>query len=144
MPQTTQQSRCTIAQHRAAQIGAAFEGASNVTGMLALGSAAGTAISGAGEGVTFGLDTPVTVTFGSMTTFFGAASFGSGAAASALNSFARGNGTAMRDFNWTQLTNLAATVAAGKIPGVKNWAEVIGDLAEQAADLAVTGGEACQ
>jgi hypothetical protein len=54
-----------------------------------------------------------------------------------LNSSASGNLTAVANFGWSQLTNLAVTAAASKIPGVEHWAETIGDLAERGADLAL-------
>ena len=44
----------------------------------------------------------------------------------------------------SQLAYLAAKAAASKLPLVKPWVERIGDLAEQAADLAMKAKEACQ
>ena len=104
----------------------------------------GVVVSGAGEGVTFGGDTPVTITFGSIAGFFGSASFGTGAAGAALNSFARGNLGSIRSFDWGQLTNLAAKAAASRIPFVKPWAETIGNLAEQGTHLAAHAQEVCR
>lgn len=50
----------------------------------------------------------------------------------------------MWNFNVTQLTNLAAKAAASKLPHLKPWADRIGDLAEQAADLAMKAKDGCQ
>jgi hypothetical protein len=47
------------------------------------------------------------------------------------------------NFGLSQLANFAAA-AASKIPGIKPWADRIGDLAGQAADLAHQAKEACQ
>lgn len=142
-PQGPQKPRCTAAQQSAAALAKAFDKASSATGWIAFGSGVGTALAGAGEGISFGGDTPVTITFGSMTTFFGVASFATGAMGSALNSFASGNMDAARDFNSSQVTNLIAQAATSRIPLVARWAETIGDLAEQAADLGATAKEAC-
>jgi hypothetical protein len=138
-----QSKGCTAAQAAAALAAKGFENASTAAGWIAFGGGVGTVVSGAGEGVTFGGDTPVTIAFGSITGFFGTASFGTGAAAAALNSFASGNLGSIRRFDWSQLTNIAATAAASKIPFVKPWADTIGDLAEQGADLAAKAQEAC-
>jgi len=140
----SQASRCTAAQQAAASLARAFDNASRATGWIAFGSAVGTALAGAGEGISFGGDTPITITFGSMTTFFGTASFTTGAIASALHSFASGDMTAVRNFNSSQVANLIAQAASSRIPLVGRWAETIGDLAEQAADLGATATEACQ
>jgi hypothetical protein len=90
------------------------------------------------------LDTPVTITFGSATSFFATGSFLTGSAAAVLNSFASGNVQFTLDFNWSQLTNVATTAAARKIPGVGSWAETIGNLAEQGRDMATNASEACR
>ena len=45
--------------------------------------------------------------------------------------------TALQSFNYSQLANIAAKAAASRIPIVKPWADRVGDLAEQACDLAV-------
>jgi RHS repeat-associated protein len=135
---------CTASQQAAAKLANAFANASSSTGWIAFASGVGTLLAGAGEGVTFGGDTPVTITFASIATFFSTASFATGAMASTLNSFASGNMDAVQDFNSSQVTNLVAQTAASKIPLVARWAETIGDLAEQAADLSVTATEACR
>ncbi|MES1190872.1 MAG: SpvB/TcaC N-terminal domain-containing protein [Steroidobacter sp.] len=135
---------CTAAQNLAAQLSARLESISSQTGWLAFGSTLGTAISGAGEGVTFGIDTPVTVSFGSMDLFFSTTSFVTGAAASTLKSFANGNLDAVRDFNGSQVTNLSVAAMAKNVPGGARWAEVIGGLAEQIADVTQKAKEACQ
>ena len=116
---------------------------STVTGWFAFGSGLGVASAGAGEGVTVGTDTPVTVSFGAATGFFGTASFITGAGAKALNAFANGNLTAMRNFNGSQVTNLLASAAARKVPGLDRWAETLGDLAERAHDLATEEEALC-
>jgi RHS repeat-associated protein len=135
---------CTAAQQTAATLAKSLENASQTTGWIALGFGVGTAVAGAGEGVSLGFDTPVTITFGSATGFFSTSSFLTGSAAAVLNSFASGNIQSMLDFNWSQLVNVATTAAASKIPGVGAWAETIGNLAEQGRDLATNASEACQ
>jgi hypothetical protein len=87
---------------------------------------------------------PATITAGVVTGFFGDVSLATGAGAAAANSFARGNTAALRNFNWSQLANLAAKAAASKIPGLKPWAETIGDVAGEGVDLATKAKEACQ
>jgi RHS repeat-associated protein len=134
---------CTAAQQAAATLAKSFDNASQTTGWIALGFGFGTAVAGAGEGVSLGLDTPVTITFGSATGFFATSSFLTGSAAAVLNSFASGNVQSMLDFNWSQLTNVAATAAASKIPGVGPWAETVGNLAEQGRDMSTNAAEAC-
>jgi hypothetical protein len=138
-----QESRCTAAQQAAAGLAAAFENASKTTGWIALGFGLGAALSGAGEGVSLGLDTPVTISFGSAASFFGTSSFLTGSAAAVLSSFASGNIQSMLNFNWGQLINVATAAAASKIPGVEPWAETIGDLAEQGRDMSTNAPEAC-
>jgi RHS repeat-associated protein len=135
---------CTAAQQVAAQLAKSFESASKSSGWIAFGTGVATALSGAGEGITFGGDTPVTITFGSMTGFFGTASVITGGAAGALNSFASGNLTSLNNFGWSQLANLTAKAAASRIPAVERWSETIGDLAEQASDLTQNAAEVCQ
>ena len=108
------------------------------------GNGSRSVLAGAGEGITFGLDTPVTVTFGSITTFFGTASLGTKSAATALDSFASGNTDALAAFNFSQLANVTAQMAAHKIPGLNRWSDSLGNLAEQGADLAVGAKEACR
>lgn len=136
--------QCTEAQQAAAQLAQSLDRVSDVTGWLSLGSGALTVVSGAGEGVTFGTDTPVTISFAGMTGFFGTSSFGTGALAATLNSFASGNTGALMNFDASNLINLSANAAASKVPGVRAWADTIGDLVEKATDLAVKANEACQ
>jgi RHS repeat-associated protein len=136
--------KCSAAQQAAARLAAALQNTSDTTKWIGVGFGMGTILAGAGEGVSLGIDTPVTITFGSATTFFGTASFLTGAAASMANAFASGNATALLNFNWSNLVNVASTAAASKIPGIGHWAETIGNLAEQGADLAMTGTDACQ
>jgi hypothetical protein len=50
----------------------------------------------------------------------------------------------MWNFDASQLANLAAKAAASKLPLVQPWAARIGDLAEQAADLALKAEEGCR
>lgn len=138
-----QKPACTAAQQLAANLASAFENTSKTTGWAAFRFGVGTALAGAGEGVSLGIDTPVTVTFGSATTFFGTASFLTGGTASILNSFASGNLTAMQNFDWGHLINFASTAAASRIPGVEPWAETIGHLAEQGFELSTSAGEVC-
>jgi hypothetical protein len=126
----------TLAQRDAAHLGAMLETVSWQTGSwqadaIGFASGVGAALAGVGEGPTTGLDTPVTVTFGSMTGFFGTASVATGLGASALNAFAAGNLASIRSFGWSHLTEIAAHAAASKIPMLHHWAETIGSLAEQ-------------
>jgi hypothetical protein len=75
---------------------------------------------------------------------FGTASVFTGEAGAALKSFASGNLTALQDFGWGQLTNLAAKAAASKIPTIEPWSDTIGDLAERASDLTNSAQEVCR
>ena len=144
MPQTTQPTQeCTAAQQAAGQLGSSFESVSRVSGALGFATGIGTVVAGAGEGITFGGDTPVTLTFGSMTGFFGTASFVTGAGAAALNSFANGNMAALGNFNYSHLADIAVTAAASRVPGIASWAEIIGHLAEQGTAVSLTAQEAC-
>ena len=136
-------SKCTAAQQYATTLASGFESASKTSGWLAFGAVLGTAISGAGEGFTFGGDTPVTVSFGAATDFFGTVSLTTGTIVSGLNSFAAGNTNALSNFDWNHLAGIAATAAASRIPGLASWAETIGHLVEQGADLANRAGVVC-
>jgi RHS repeat-associated protein len=138
-----QPPQCTAYQQVAAQLANILDNASEQADWLAAGSFLGTVLSGVGEGVTFGADTPVTVTFGTATTFFGTVSTVTGAGGAALKSYASGNTSALQNFNWSNLTNIVTAAAASKIPYLDKWADLIGDLAEQAADLALKSEEAC-
>jgi RHS repeat-associated protein len=137
------QQQCTAAQQTAAQLATLFDNASTESGWLAFGSGVGTAASGAGEGITFGGDTPVTITFASLTAFFGTTSAVTSLAAGTLNAFAQGNTTALQNFVWSSLVNLATTAAASKIPGMERWAATLGDLASKAFDVTHNAEEAC-
>jgi RHS repeat-associated protein len=138
-----EQQKCTELQQAAANLAKFLDTTSSESGWIATGTGIGTVFAGVGEGLTFGFDTPVTITFGSLTGFFGTTSLVTGAGAAALNSFAGGNTTALQNFEWSQLANLAAKAAATGIPLLKPWADTIGDLAEQGADLSVAAAEAC-
>ena len=135
---------CKALQKTAARLATTFENASTATGALAFGSGVVTALSGAGEGVTFGLDTPVTVSFVTLTGFFGTASTVTGQVGAALNSFAAGNLTALRGFGWGRLANLSVMAAASRIPVAARWSDALGDLAEQATELSNNAQEACR
>lgn len=136
---------CSAAQKQAAHLAEAFENAERLSEALAVGSGLGTALSGAGEGPSFGFDTPVTVSFGAATTFFSEASFFSGAAAAALNSFASGNLNALGNFDFNKFLDMAATALAAKVPGVSEFAsDIIGKLVGQGASLAEEARKACQ
>jgi len=142
-PIQARRSPCFGARLQAAQLAKAFENASTAAGLISLGAGIGTAVSVAGEGITLGLDTPVTITFGSVSGFFGASGFGAGAAAAVLNSFARGDIASIRSFDFNQLSNLAAQAASSRIPFLKPYAELIGDLAEKGAGIAAASEEVC-
>jgi len=145
-PQSNQQrqQQCTAAQQEAAQLASAFEGVSRVSDLYALGSGLGTLLAGAGEGITFGADTPITITFGSAATFFGGAALVTSAAASALNSFASGNLNSLGSFDLSHLGGIGASAIASRIPGVGSFAENILNLAEKASAIAAAAQEACQ
>jgi len=146
LPQSNQQrqQQCTAAQQEAAQLASAFEGVSRVSDLYALGSGLGTLLAGAGEGITFGADTPITITFGSAATFFGGAALVTSAAASALNSFASGNLNSLGSFDLSHLGGIGASAIASRIPGVGSFAENILNLAEKASAIAAAAQEACQ
>ena len=93
---------CTQLQKEAAYIANNLEKMHQDAELLGFGSGLGAALAGAGEGVTFGIDTPVTVTFGSATGFFSVASILTGAAAATLDSWASGDSTALAKFDFTQ------------------------------------------
>jgi hypothetical protein len=112
--------------------------------LFALGTGLAAAVSGAGEGVTFGVDTPVTISFGSATAFFATESAITGGAAAALNSFANGNTAALASFDVSSLTDTAVSGIAEKIPGVGSYAEVAGQLAGQVADVVNAARGACE
>ena len=135
---------CTALQQEAVQLANALDKTSTSTGWLAFASGAATVLAGAGEGFTFGGDTPVTITFGTAAAFFTTASNITGGGAAYLNSFARGNSISVANFGLSQLANFAAAATSSKIPGIRPWADRIGDLAGQAADLAHQASEACQ
>jgi hypothetical protein len=109
-----------------------------------LGAGVTTAVSAVGEGVTFGADTPVTIAFGSITGFFTTTSTITGGTGADLNSFAGGNLTALQNFGWGQIANLAAKAAASRIPTLEPWSDTIGDLAERASDLTHSAQEVCR
>jgi RHS repeat-associated protein len=139
-----QRPLCTALQAQAAKLGGFLDNVSTTSGWIAFGTGAGTVLAGVGEGPTGGVDTPGTITLGGMTDFFGTVSVVSGGAAATLDSYAAGDTRAMWNFNVSQLANLAAKAAASRLPLVKPWADRIGDLAEQAADLALKAKEGCR
>jgi len=138
------QQKCSETQRAAANLAKAFEHEAHIADFFAVGAGLGAGLAGAGEGVTFGGDTPVTITFGSATVFFGGVSFASGAIASSLNAFASGNARALVNFNFTQAESAIATAAAHRVPGLGEFSDAIGELAGQAADLATQSVEVCQ
>jgi RHS repeat-associated protein len=135
---------CTAAQQAAANLAKLFDAASTDSMWLGFGFGAGAILAGAGEGITLGGDTPFTLTFGSLTTFFGTTSALTGSASAALNAYASGNTSAIWKFNWSGLATLAATAASSKLPFLKPWADRIGDLAGKGADLAAKAKDPCQ
>jgi RHS repeat-associated protein len=135
---------CTELQQAAADLAGALEQLSQTSDLFALGSGLGTALAGAGEGVTFGADTPVTITFGSATAFFTTTSFVTGGAAATLKAFASGDATSLANFDFSQAEGLVAAAAASRIPGVGDFADTIGNLTEQAVGLAQQAQEVCQ
>ncbi len=91
-----------------------------------------------------GFDTPVTVTFGLMTAYFGTAATVTGVFAAGLNSFAGGNLSAINSFNESHLVGLGAFAVSSKIPSISSLQEVIAGLSEQAASVVAKAKEACQ
>lgn len=89
--------KCTAAQQKAAAFAKILDKNSKVAGAIALGGAIGTALAGAGEVASAGLDTPLTIALGATTSYFGAVSIVESGGASAFNSFARGNMQALGD-----------------------------------------------
>jgi len=140
----SKQAKCTAARQAAAQLAKSLEHVSHVSGILGALSGVGTFVAVAGEGPTFGFDTPVTVTFGSMTAYFGTAATVTGVFAAGLNSFAGGNLSAINSFNVSHLVGLGASAASSKIPGISGLQEVIAGLSEQAASVVAKAKEACQ
>jgi len=134
---------CTAAQRMAAEVGNALEEQATTAKWVAFGSGIAAVLSGGGEGFTFGADTPFTISFSSTATFFGGASVVAGTAASVLKSIAAGNTKAIRNFDWTHLSELAATAAASRVPFIGPWAETVGRLAGQAAEISATAEEVC-
>src|SRR4029077_15386698 len=94
---------CTTAQQRAAHLATAFDNLSSTTGLISAGSYLVGLIGVAGEGITLGGDTPITITFASMGVVFGGVSTASGEAAAALRSFARGDLAALHRFNFQHI-----------------------------------------
>lgn len=134
---------CSQLQKAAANLARQLEAVSRTADYAAIGSALATGLAGAGEGVTFGADTPVTISFGSATAFFSEASFVTGGGAAVLNSFASGNNRALVNFNFTQAEGAIAAVGASRIPGVGKFADLVGELTGQATSLATQAVEAC-
>ena len=139
-----QQQPCTVLQAAASQLGSLLNQMSDQAGELAFASGAMTLLAGLGEGATFGLDTPGTITAAMVTEFFTSVSFVTGSAGAIFNSYAGGNTGALSQFNKSQLVNLATTAAASHIPGLKQWADRLGDVVEKAYDLSTESGEGCQ
>jgi len=67
-----------------------------------------------------------------------------GGIAAGLNSFASGNMTAVKNFNFSQLESIAATASASRIPVLKPWADRIGDLYGKLVDVTAKAKEACR
>jgi hypothetical protein len=143
-PTAPQNQKCTEAQQKAAALAKQFDQVSTATGWLAFASGVGTVIAAGGEEVTFGLDTPGTVTLGSMTSYFTSVSYVTGATAATLNSFASGNTAAMWQFGASQTYGALTAGIAGKLPAIKRWADRVGDLTEQAQELASESQEPCE
>lgn len=134
--QPTSQNPCTVLQKEAEDMAEVANDVSDTSSWIAFASGAATALAGFAEVPSGGLDTPATMTAFALTDFFGGVSLVSGGAAAALRSYAAGNTSAIQQFEWGQLANLAAKAAASRIPVVKPWADRIGDIAENGAKLA--------
>ena len=126
------------------RLGAVLQGTSEDFGLIAGGGFLATAIFGAGEGATFGLDTAGTITAGAVTGFATDAALITGTAAAVFNSFANGNLNALSSFDLTRLVGLGATLAASKLPFVGRFAETVGYAAEQATAAVQEAQAACQ
>ena len=90
-----------------------------------------------------GLDTGFTLTAG-VATFATDASFVTGTASAAFNSFANGNMNALSSFDLSRLAGLAASLAASRLPVVWRFAETVGYAAEQAGSMALEAESACR
>lgn len=79
-----------------------------------------------------------------MSGVFGTTSVLTGGGAAALNAFAAGNLSSIRNFDWSHLAEGAATLAASRIPGVHAWAETIGALAGKGVELTQRAENVCR
>ena len=134
---------CSQIKQAAADLAKAFEQEAHVADFFAVSSGLATGLAGAGEGVTLGGDSPVTITFGAATGFFTTVSFASGEIAATLNGLA-GSGRATVNFSFTEIEGALAATAARRVPGLNAFADTIGDLTGQAADLVTQSKEACK
>ncbi len=137
------QQQCTALQQAAAQLSSALDNFKQLSETAGAVSALGTALAGVGEGVTFGVDTPVTITFGAATTFFAYVSTGAGLLQAAATSFAQGNTTALGNFGANGLANIAAKGILSNIPGIGSFADTAVTLADQAAAIAQQASQVC-
>ena len=135
---------CTALQTLAGQLGGALRGTSEDFGLIAGGGVVATALFGAGEEPTFGLDTSVVISSLAVTSFASDAALVTGTAAAAFNSYANGNLKALSALDVSKLAGLAATLAASRLPFVGRYAEVVGYEVEQASSLAQEAHGGCQ
>ena len=138
-----QQQQCTNLQQAAAQLSRTLEGFKQLSEMFQGLSTLGTALAGAGEGVTFGGDTPITIGFGAATTIFAGESLTAGVAVAALNSFAQGNISALQNFEAGYLATKVGTGLVGSIPGIGDFADTAMALAAQVQALAQRADQVC-
>jgi hypothetical protein len=125
-------------------LGQLFQTTSDDLEKIAFGAGLATAISAIGEVPTVGLDTPATIATASVTAIAADASFVTGGLAAALNSFVNGNPSALADFDFDQIVDLAAKFAASKLPGISQFADSVGDLASQAASISHQAQQGCK
>jgi RHS repeat-associated protein len=134
---------CSDLQKKAGSLASTLEHESSVTGWLTVGALAATVVSGAGEGLTLGADTPATLSFATISEFYGTISVAAGTEGAALRSFANGSTKPLQNAAWGKLTEEASKLTASQVPGLSPWAETIGALAGQVSDLTLSVEDKC-
>lgn len=129
---TTHEKRCSRLKAAANDLGNAYEKVALGLGAAAFGGAIGTALSVAGEEVTLGLDTPLTLTAATFTEETGHAALVTGAVGAALKSFAAGNFNDIGKFGAITTGAVVLEHLTSKIP----FGKVITGLIERTAEIA--------
>ncbi len=135
---------CSKWQRVAGSTSSIAEAASHTAGLFAFGTGIGAAISVAGEAPSGGADTPLTVGLATATGILSEVSNVAGAAAAVLKSYANGSYQTMGTYDWTHLVAFAAEIAASDIPGVSKYGGVLGQVADQGLNIAVSSPLVCQ